>query len=291
MAFDIKQYTIDEAKRQGVDPDFALALMGVESGGNPNAVSKTGAYGAYQMFPAAVKDVGGDYEAMKKDPALQVQYGISYAKQKLKEANGDYAKALGYYNQGKSGFDKQLKSGQFAPEVVNYVNRPEFAPFVKDSQLTQIANPVKTLEGNKPSNKFSTGSLYRGDRENEPTQADIAQGNASPNQQIQQQANQNAITQPDHVAIAKQLDEENQRYREMIAKQQADKKADAWQTAATGIMAAAFGNNLKNTVQTQSGIGLGRGASQYGSTTAAALNRFRGFNPDSFNGFSINGRG
>ncbi|HCB9835987.1 TPA: lytic transglycosylase domain-containing protein [Escherichia coli] len=289
MAFDIKQYTIDEAKRQGIDPNFALATMGVESGGNPNAVSRTGAIGSFQMFPAAVKDVGGDYEAMKKDPALQVQLGVSYLKQKLKEANGDYGKALGYYNQGRAGFDKQLKSGQLAPEVINYINRPEFAPFVKDSQLTNIANPVGALENQKPSNKFNSGALFTANRENQPTQEDIDTAAANPNQQIQQQNNQDALGGIDHAAIAKQIDEQNKRYQEMIKQQQADKMADAWQTAATGVMAAVFGNNLKKTVQTQSGINLGRGNSQYGLNTQAALERFRGFNPNSFNNFSIGG--
>ncbi|MFQ3396374.1 lytic transglycosylase domain-containing protein [Enterobacter mori] len=281
MAFDIKQYTIDEAKRQGIDPDFALATMGVESGGNPNAVSRTGAIGAFQMFPAAVKDVGGDYDAMKKDPALQVQYGVSYLKQKLKQAGGDYAKALGYYNQGKAGFDKQLASGNLAPEVVNYVNRPEFAPFVKDSQITQIANPIKSLSNTQQQNsKFSSGALFRGGDE-QLDQATAEAVAASPNAQIQQANALGSISNQTVQDIAA----EKERIANELKKQQSQNKNEAIQTAMAAGMGLIFGQHKNTTTTTNSGVS--RGASSWGNSTGATLERLQGgFTPNAFNNFN-----
>lgn len=282
----MKQAVIDEATKQGIDPNYALSVMQVESGGDTNAVSKTGAKGAFQMFPAAVKDVGGDYNAMVKDPALQAQYGVKYLKQKLDQAGGDYAKALGYYNQGKGGFDKQLKSGELAPEVVKYINHPAFANFVKDSQLTNIANPVKGLQNaQNQASKFSSGALYRGGEE-QPTAEEASTTVASPNQQIQQGNTMQSVTDQTVQDIAK----EKERINEQLKRQQAQNRNDAIQTAANAAMGLIFGNHQKSQTTTTTGANIHGAASNWGSSTNAVLQRLQGgFTPGAFNNFSNTG--
>ncbi|MCS5737412.1 transglycosylase SLT domain-containing protein, partial [Herbiconiux daphne] len=141
---EVKDYIVERAKALGVDPQQALALAQVESSYKTDAVSKTGAAGVYQLFPDASKDAGYDYNKVKSDWKTNVDAGITYYGQKLKEAGGNVPVALGYYNQGRGGFNKQMQTGQLAPEVKKYITHPAFAPFVNDT-LSQAGNPLKPL--------------------------------------------------------------------------------------------------------------------------------------------------
>jgi hypothetical protein len=53
---EVIEYTIEKAKKLGIDPAFALAQMQQESGFKLGAISQTGAKGLTQMFPKAFND-------------------------------------------------------------------------------------------------------------------------------------------------------------------------------------------------------------------------------------------
>ena len=82
----LKNKIIQEAIRQGVDPNKALAIADWETRGkfNPNAYnSNSKAAGIFQVTPIAAKEVGVDYNKMRSDVDLQIQAGVAYLKKML----------------------------------------------------------------------------------------------------------------------------------------------------------------------------------------------------------------
>lgn len=82
-----------------VSPALALAVIAVESSGNPQAVSSAGAQGLMQLIPATadrfnVKD--------SHDPAQNIEGGVAYLHWLLKEFKGDALLALAGYNAGEN---------------------------------------------------------------------------------------------------------------------------------------------------------------------------------------------
>ena len=60
------KYIYEAAMETGIDPELISAIIMQESRGNPNAVSRTGAIGLMQLFPAAIKDVHKFYPSSSK---------------------------------------------------------------------------------------------------------------------------------------------------------------------------------------------------------------------------------
>lgn len=75
---DIIRMIEKEAKKAGVDPDFAVALASLESGFRhiPATDKKSTAFGPLQVNKATAEANGVDYEEMKKSPELAVRTGI-----------------------------------------------------------------------------------------------------------------------------------------------------------------------------------------------------------------------
>lgn len=99
-----QQMIYDEAKRQGVDPNLAMAVAYNESKFNPNAknITKgdpskgTGAeasYGLFQINTLAHPDYKGG-----TDPKQNIAYGVGMLKNLLKTHKGDVRKVLERYN-------------------------------------------------------------------------------------------------------------------------------------------------------------------------------------------------
>lgn len=97
---------IDEAARaHDLDPRLMKGIMLTESSGNPNAVSKAGAAGLFQLMPIAVEEVnrqfGTNYTPEDRfDPVKSADMGAKYFGLQLKKAGGDPELALRYYNGG-----------------------------------------------------------------------------------------------------------------------------------------------------------------------------------------------
>jgi soluble lytic murein transglycosylase-like protein len=116
---------LEEAKRQGVDPNLALHVLYKETGGlkNPeSARSSAGALGVMQIMPGTAKDLGID----PLDPGQNIRGGVSYLKQMMDKYQ-DPVLAAAAYNAGPGRVDKALKSGygiaSLPRETQNYVPR------------------------------------------------------------------------------------------------------------------------------------------------------------------------
>ena len=74
-ADDIKGMVYDLAPKHGVDPRLVEVVIGLESGGQPGAVSRKGAQGLMQLMPATAKRFG---VTDPLDPAQNLEGGIRY---------------------------------------------------------------------------------------------------------------------------------------------------------------------------------------------------------------------
>src|SRR5262249_23222880 len=96
----VTQWIVAEARRQGVDPQLALAVATQESGLNAGAVGDRGrAIGLFQLQPAAAIDAGIRPE-WRSDVGTNILAGVTYLKQKLAQSRGNVAEALSRYNRG-----------------------------------------------------------------------------------------------------------------------------------------------------------------------------------------------
>lgn len=99
--YDLRQMIADEAARQGVPPEIALAVAGVESGTcqwNPNGSVRTsskGALGVMQLMPATAAALGVD----PLDVNDNIRGGVRYLRQMFDQF-GSWDLALAAYNAG-----------------------------------------------------------------------------------------------------------------------------------------------------------------------------------------------
>lgn len=88
---------------QYADESLVRAMIEVESGGKPDAVSPKGAIGLMQIMPGTAKELGID----PKDPAQNVEGGSRYVKQMQKKF-GDKKLAIAAYNMGQGALEKAI---------------------------------------------------------------------------------------------------------------------------------------------------------------------------------------
>lgn len=79
----------------GIDPNLAATIMQVESCGDPNAVSRAGAQGLFQVMPFHFTPG----ENMQ-DPDTNASRGLSYFVERLQQTGGDIGRAFAGYNGG-----------------------------------------------------------------------------------------------------------------------------------------------------------------------------------------------
>jgi soluble lytic murein transglycosylase-like protein len=94
---DLRALAVDVARRHGLDPDLVLAVVGVESGFRPEAVSRKGAMGLMQLMPATAGSLGVE-DAL--DPAQNLDGGVRHLGTLLTLYGGDLVRALAAYNAG-----------------------------------------------------------------------------------------------------------------------------------------------------------------------------------------------
>ena len=89
----------DAAQLYRVDKSLLRAVIEVESGYNPDAVSPKGAVGLMQLMPATAKRYG---VTNLKDPVQNLRGGAGYLRDLLDMFNNDHSLALAAYNSGEN---------------------------------------------------------------------------------------------------------------------------------------------------------------------------------------------
>jgi len=92
------------ATRYKLPADFIAAVMTVESGGNPRAVSHAGAQGLMQLMPSVAKAMG---VVDPFDPAQNILGGARYLRVLANRFGGDIVKVLSAYHAGSSRVKKR----------------------------------------------------------------------------------------------------------------------------------------------------------------------------------------
>jgi len=118
------------AQKYGVEAQLVSAVMWAESNFNPNVVSKAGAMGLMQLMPGTAQYLGVE-DAF--DPAQNVDGGVRYLAQRLKDYGGDVLKALAAYNCGPTGLASRgitdlrdpAQFGLLPKEIQAYITRIE----------------------------------------------------------------------------------------------------------------------------------------------------------------------
>ena len=108
---------IDAAAAQyGVDPGLVRAVIAVESGYQPGAVSRKGAIGLMQLMPATARQ----YRADPLDPKANIEAGVKHLRSLLDRF--ETSVALAAYNAGEAAV---LRYGGIPPyrETRDYVSR------------------------------------------------------------------------------------------------------------------------------------------------------------------------
>jgi soluble lytic murein transglycosylase-like protein len=94
---DLREIAASAARRHGLDPELVVAVVSVESGFRPAAVSPKGAQGLMQLMPRTAASLGVE-DAF--DPAQNLDGGARHLGQLLTLSGGDVARALAAYNAG-----------------------------------------------------------------------------------------------------------------------------------------------------------------------------------------------
>lgn len=94
---DLRALAEAAARRHGLDPGLVAAVVAVESGFRPAAVSPKGAQGLMQLMPGTSRALG---VAEPLDPAQNLDGGARHLGELLAVYEGDLTRALAAYNAG-----------------------------------------------------------------------------------------------------------------------------------------------------------------------------------------------
>ena len=153
-AADLKSLIEAEARRQGVNPAYAVAIARQESGLDPTAVGDRGkSLGLFQLQPAAAKDAGID-PARRGELEDNIRGGVTYFKQKLQQSDGNVEQALSRYNRGTPTY-KGLGDPRYVENVMRHVDggapREGLLQYARTPQRetrpAQTAAPIPPADG------------------------------------------------------------------------------------------------------------------------------------------------
>jgi membrane-bound lytic murein transglycosylase MltF len=100
---DLRALAEAAARRHGLDPALVLAVVQVESGFRPDAVSPKGARGLMQLMPGTAADLGVE-DAF--DPEQNLDGGTRHLVGLIARYGGDVKRALAAYNAGEGAVER-----------------------------------------------------------------------------------------------------------------------------------------------------------------------------------------
>ena len=165
---EIAEKIVNEAKKQGVDPDFALSLAWAENRFTDHKSPK-GAIGPMQLMPKTAKNLHVDPHNIDEN----IQGGITYLKQGLEKFEGDKTKAAIGYNAGHNHrFFTTGKIEHIPQESVDYVAKiNENYPLTEDHP----SEPVQTEQASTQTEEAvspTAGRTFDGSEDNSQEVAD-----------------------------------------------------------------------------------------------------------------------
>jgi soluble lytic murein transglycosylase-like protein len=108
------------ARKHRVEPELVRAILMVESGGDPKAVSSQGAAGLMQLMPATAKQYG---VANVFDPEQNIAAGTHYLRDLIDRYDADLELVLSAYNAGSARVEEHGRQVPHLKETMDYVPR------------------------------------------------------------------------------------------------------------------------------------------------------------------------
>lgn len=131
-----------------VPQNLVNAVVQVESGGDPNAVSPKGARGLMQLMPETAKNPGfGITPARDNSPAENLRVGTEYLNAMLQKYNGNLDYALAAYNWGPGNTDRWIAQGADPAKLP--AETRAYIPKVK-AAMGQAPTAVATAQPTQP---------------------------------------------------------------------------------------------------------------------------------------------
>jgi soluble lytic murein transglycosylase-like protein len=134
----------DHAARHALDPDLVRAVIRVESGWNPRAVSRKGAMGLMQLMPATAAEYG---VADPFNPTENIRAGVAYLRRLIDRFDGRTELALAAYNAGPGAVEKYHRTVPPYRETRSYVQRIVSVTELRLGPKRSIYKIVELIDG------------------------------------------------------------------------------------------------------------------------------------------------